>query len=52
MRSIRLFGGPISSWQNLPADEIDFEESVMTACEMVVKNDPRIGRVPGSKKKK
>lgn len=52
MRSIRLFGGRTSSWQNLPTDENDFEESVTTACEMVLRNDPRIGRVPGSKRRK
>jgi len=40
MRSIRMFGEGTSSWQNLPADADDFEESVMTACEMILKNDP------------
>lgn len=52
MRSIRLFGRATSAWQNLPADENDFETSATTACEMVMKNDPRIGRLPGSKRKK
>jgi hypothetical protein len=52
MRSIRLFGGATSSWQNLPANESDFEASATTACEMILKNDPRIGRVPGSRRKR
>jgi hypothetical protein len=50
MRSIKLFGQKPSSWQNLPYDADDFEESAMTACELVLKNDPRIGKI--SKKKK
>jgi hypothetical protein len=52
MRPIRIFGGKTSAWQNIPADADDFEESVITACEMVLKNDPRIGKIPGGKKKK
>lgn len=52
MRSIRLFGSRTSSWQNLPANESDFEESVTTACEMVLKNDARIGRTPKPKRRK
>ncbi|MGC1243475.1 MAG: hypothetical protein WA874_17915 [Chryseosolibacter sp.] len=52
MRSIRLFGGRSSSWQNLPADADDFEESVITACEMILKNDARIGKITRAKKKK
>ena len=52
MRSIRLFGGSTSSWQNIPLSADDFEECVMKACDMVLKNDPRIGRIPKPKKKK
>lgn len=52
MRPIRLFGGSSSSWQNIPVEADDFEESVMTACDMILKNDPRIGKIPVSKKKK
>jgi hypothetical protein len=53
MRSIRLFGtdGP-SGWQNLPADCDDFEESVLKACALVEKGDPRIGKIPKGRKKK
>jgi hypothetical protein len=52
MRSIRLLGAKISAWQNLPEAADDFEESVMVACEMILKNDPRIGKTPRTKKKK
>jgi hypothetical protein len=46
MRSIQMFGTPETSWQILPADANDFEESAMRACELVLARDPRIGRVP------
>jgi hypothetical protein len=52
MRSIRILGGKTSTWQNLPAEADDFEESVITACEMVLKNDPRIGKIPKGKNRK
>jgi hypothetical protein len=51
MRSIRIFG-PESNWQNLPEESDDFEVSVLHACELIRKSDPRIGRIPVSKKKK
>jgi hypothetical protein len=51
MRSIQLFGGKISGWQVLPADAHDFEESAMRVCEMVLRRDPRIGKVPKSKQR-
>jgi hypothetical protein len=52
MRSIRMFGDGTSSWQNLPVAADNFEESVMTVCEMILKNDRRIGKVSTPKKKK
>lgn len=52
MRSIRLFGAKETSWQILPADADDFEESVMKACEFILRQDPRIGKIPKEKKKK
>jgi hypothetical protein len=51
MRSIRLLGKK-SAWQNLPSTSDDFETSAIEACEMILKNDPRIGKIPLPKKKK
>ncbi len=51
MRSIKVFGGPSSNWQILPADADDFEESVLLVCELILKNDPRIGKIPKKKRK-
>jgi len=52
MRSIQVFDEPISSWQILPVDAPDFEESVLKACAFIRKGDPRIGKIPKSKKSK
>lgn len=46
MRSIQVFGKPVTSWQVLPADSSDFEESALRACELIRGGDPRIGKVP------
>jgi hypothetical protein len=50
MRSIQVFGTKATSWQVLPADASDFEESAMHACELVLARDPRIGRVPARRR--
>lgn len=50
MRSIQMFGTPKTSWQILPADASDFEESAMHACELVLARDPRVGRVPAPRR--
>ncbi|MCW3102672.1 MAG: hypothetical protein JWO09_1112 [Bacteroidetes bacterium] len=52
MRSITVFGTGTSSWQVLPKDADDFEASVNHLCGLVIKGDPRIGKVPKPKKKK
>lgn len=51
MRSLACFGaaGP-TGWQVLPASEPDFEDSVTAACELVLRGDPRIGKVPKQKR--
>ena len=55
MRSITVFGKGPTGWQVLPMDSADFEQSVQRACELVLKGDLRIGKIPkvrGPKKKK
>lgn len=52
LRSIKIFGEKDSGWQIIPEVANDFEESVTTACEMILKNDSRIGKIPKKKKKK
>jgi hypothetical protein len=52
MRSIGVFGGEESGWQNLPSDSEHFEEEVMKACNLILKGDPRIGKTPKRRIKK
>lgn len=49
MRSLKSFGDRETGYQILPADSPDFESAVMRACELVAKDDPRIGKVPKPK---
>ena len=51
MRSVGLLGKKITGWQVLPADALDFEQSALRACELVITGDPRIGKVPGARRK-
>lgn len=52
MRSISIFGKKKTGWQVLPVDHDEFEEMAMKACLLILKNDPRIGKIPRPKKKK
>lgn len=50
MRSVGVFQKKVTDWQVLPSDAEDFEESALRACELVLAGDPRIGKVPRSKR--
>jgi hypothetical protein len=50
MRSIQVFGTETTGWQVLPSDAPDFEAAALRACELVLAHDPRIGKVPKSRK--
>ena len=50
MRSIAVLGKKVTGWQLLPADAADFEESALRACEFILTGDPRIGKVPVSRR--
>jgi hypothetical protein len=50
MRSIEVFGKEVTGWQVLPANAPDFEEAAMRACELVIAGDPRIGKIPNSRR--
>ena len=50
MRSIEVLGKKVTGWQVLPADSPDFEQAAMHACELVLARDPRIGKVPKSRR--
>src|SRR5262245_22441321 len=46
MRSISVLGKEVTGWQVLPAEEADFEEAALRACEFIHAGDPRIGKIP------
>jgi hypothetical protein len=52
LRSITVLGDGVTGWQLLPADAPDFEESVRRACALVLRGDPRIGKVPASRRRR
>ena len=50
LRKIELLGGVIGHWLLIPADGADFEREAGRACELLLKRDARLGRVPKSRK--
>jgi hypothetical protein len=52
MRSIQVFGKEVTGWQVLPASAADFEAAALRACELIIAGDPRIGKVPKTKRKR
>jgi hypothetical protein len=51
MRSIGVLGHEVTHWQILPADAPDFEEAALRACELIIAGDPRIGKIPKSRRR-
>ena len=49
MRSISVFGEGVTGWQVVPADDDEFEEAALLACQFVIAGDPRIGKIPKSR---
>jgi hypothetical protein len=52
MRSIQLLGTGVTGWQVLPSDSEDFETAALHACDLVLASDPRIGKVPKSRRRR
>jgi hypothetical protein len=52
LRPLTIFGKPSAGWRILKENADDFEENVLKACELILKRDTRIGKIPTSKKKK
>ena len=50
MRRIELLRSHISHWLLLPSDDADFEHSALHACDLILQHDPRLGRVPRSRR--
>jgi hypothetical protein len=50
LRSIELLGGMIGHWLLIPSDGPDFETEALHVCDLLLRRDPRIGRIPKSRK--
>lgn len=49
LRPIELLGEKISHWLVIPSDSPTFEEEALHACDLLLRYDSRIGRVPKSR---
>ena len=52
LRPIQRLGGKIAHWLLIPADSPNFESEAMHVCELLLAHDPRLGRIPESRKSK
>jgi hypothetical protein len=50
LRAIQLLEGKIKHWLVLPTDAPDFESSTLHACDLLLAHDPRLGRIPASRR--
>lgn len=50
LASITVLGNGATNWQVIPEFSDDFERDVLTACELILQGDARIGRIPKKKK--
>ena len=50
LRPIELLGGKIGHWLLIPSDGPEFEAEAMHACELLLRRDSRIGRIPKSRR--
>lgn len=48
---IDIFGDKVSGWRKLAVTSPEFEEDVLAAVKLARARDPRLGKVPGAKKK-
>jgi hypothetical protein len=50
LRSIQMLGNKISHWLLIPSDRADFETVALHACDLILRHDPRLGRIPQSRR--
>ena len=51
LRRVVVLADSGKNWQVIPSSSERFEEEVTALCELILKNDSRIGKVPEKKKK-
>jgi hypothetical protein len=50
LRKIELLGNKIGHWLLIPSDSHNFEAEALHACELMLHRDPRVGRIPKSRR--
>jgi hypothetical protein len=50
IRAIELLGSKIRHWLLIPSDGADFEKEALDVCELILRGDPRVGRIPKSRR--
>jgi hypothetical protein len=50
IRSIDLLGNKIRHWLVIPSDSPGFEAEALHACDLLLRHDPRLGRIPESRR--
>jgi hypothetical protein len=50
LRSIQGIGSKIGHWLVLPADGGDFEQEALRVCDLILRRDARVGRIPQSRR--
>jgi hypothetical protein len=50
LRPIQTVRGKISHWLLIPSDSADFEHAALRACDLILAHDPRLGRIPQSRR--
>jgi hypothetical protein len=50
IRPIQMLGNKIGHWLLIPSDSADFEIAALHACDLILRHDPRLGRIPQSRR--
>ena len=50
LRPIELLGDKIGHWLVIPSDGPDFEVEALQACDLLLRHDVRLGRIPQSRR--
>jgi hypothetical protein len=50
LRRIELLGNKIGHWLVIPSDSPDFEKESLHACDLLLRHDVRLGRIPQSRR--
>ena len=50
IRAIQMLGNKISHWLLIPSDGADFEREALDVCNLIQDRDPRLGRIPQSRR--